>query len=121
MSSVSSTGLVQIPCPSTAKVGSVWFRIAPDSRCFDGHFIDAPVFPGVAHITLVLSALAHFPFSRRALSGLRDVRFSRPLFPGDEVEVVLRDGSDASSVRFEVRCRDERASCGLLVFAHRND
>lgn len=117
MTRFSSAGLVQIPGPAPSTGGSVWFRISPDSSCFDGHFDGAPVFPGVAHFAVALTACDQLRIAERPLIGLRDVRFSRPLHPGDEIEVKLTDGAVPSSMLFEVRCRGERASSGLLVFA----
>jgi 3-hydroxymyristoyl/3-hydroxydecanoyl-(acyl carrier protein) dehydratase len=92
------------------------FRVSPDSRCFDGHFAGLPVLPGVGHLAMVASACARRSRRDLALAGARDLRFQRPLGPGDEVEVVLDDGAEPCSVRFEVRCRGEIASRGLLMF-----
>lgn len=86
---------------------------------FDGHFDGAPILPGVAHIALAIRACTEESGGPRPLSGLRDVRFTRPLAPGDEVEVLLREGEEADSVRFEIRSRDELASVGLLIFEAR--
>src|SRR5688572_11535005 len=95
-------GLVPIPAPETAASGSHWFRLAADSPCFDGHFQGAPILPGVAHFALALTALARGSDSR-VLAGVRDVRFTRPLGPGDQVEVILAEGREPHSVRFEIR------------------
>lgn len=76
-----------------------------DDRWFHGHFDGAPILPGVAHIALAAEAAA------RPLRGVRDVRFKRPIVPGEAVEVIL-DGE-----RFEIRANGEIASTGTLVFA----
>lgn len=94
--------------------------MAPDSRCFDGHFEGAPILPGVAHFALALSALAGGEHNR-VLTGVRDVRFTRPLGPGDEVEVILAEGREPHSVRFEIRRDGRPASGGLLLFHPEND
>ena len=73
----------------------------------------APILPGVAHLGLALAALGS---GERALKGVRAVRFKRPLVPGDEVEVVLEESPADFAVRFEIRCRGEVASRGLLLF-----
>jgi 3-hydroxymyristoyl/3-hydroxydecanoyl-(acyl carrier protein) dehydratase len=93
------------------------FRLAENNPCFDGHFDGAPILPGIAHLALALTADAHDAGRTRTLVGLRDVRFVRPLGPGDEVEVVLTPGRLPRSVRFELRCRCATASSGLLIFA----
>ncbi|HEX2465588.1 MAG TPA: hypothetical protein VHR17_13280 [Thermoanaerobaculia bacterium] len=92
------------------------FRVSPESRCFDGHFAGLPILPGVGHLAMVASACARRSRRDLALTAARDLRFQRPLGPGDEVEVVLDDGAEPCSVRFEVRCRGEVASRGLLLF-----
>ena len=91
----------------------MWFELAVGGRFFDGHFEGAPILPGVAHLALALAALGN---GERALTGVRGVRFKRPLAPGDEVEVVLDESSAGSAVRFEIRCRGEVATSGLLLF-----
>ena len=97
------------------------FRVSPESRCFDGHFAGLPILPGVGHLAMVASACARRSRRDLALAGARDLRFQRPLGPGDEVEVVLDDGVEPFSVRFEIRRRGEVASRGLLVFESPND
>jgi len=63
-----------------------------------------------------MNALSAGLGSGRALAGLRDVRFSRALGPGDEIEVVLSEAPDGRSMRFEIRSRGELASVGHLLF-----
>ena len=95
------------------------FKVSGQSRCFDGHFDDAPTLPGVAHLALVLTACAQQAegSGRGMLVGVRDVRFRRKLGPGDEVEIVLTAGREPFSVRFDIRCGGESATAGQLLFA----
>jgi len=109
-------GFDSIPAPAGAPAGSSYFKVSEQSRCFDGHFDGAPIFPGVAHVALALSACAANREKPGALAGLRELRFKRPLGPGDEVEVILTDGGSAASVRFEIRRLGESVSAGLLLF-----
>lgn len=107
-----------IPTPPGARPDSFHFTISDRSRCFDGHFDDAPILPGVVHLALALSACARQdPANPRTPSGLRDVRFKRALGPGDAVVVILSEGAEPLSVRFEIRCGDETATVGVLLFA----
>ncbi|MEO8678369.1 MAG: hydroxymyristoyl-ACP dehydratase [Vicinamibacterales bacterium] len=85
------------------------------SRCFDGHFDGAPILPGVAHLALALSACAAQSGRAVVLKALRDFRLKNPLMPGDDVDVRLTPGSDASEIRFEIRRRGEAASVGVLI------
>lgn len=86
------------------------FTVSRDSPWFDGHFEGAPILPGIAHIAFAVEACA----TPKVLLAIRDVRFSRPVLPDDEVEVVLRGERE---VRFEIRCNGKPASSGVLLFA----
>jgi Polyketide synthase dehydratase len=110
-------GFVPLPLGPFAPVRTSRWMVAQSSRCFEGHFEGAPILPGVAHLALALRACGEEASGPRVLTGLKDVRFKRPLGPGDEVEVALAEGSEPSSVRFEIRAHGEPASVGLLLFA----
>ncbi|WP_024868492.1 dehydratase [Pseudoxanthomonas suwonensis] len=79
------------------------FSIPPDHPCLDGHFPGRPLVPGVVLLEHVLQAIeaAHAP---AAPLRLPQVKFLRPLLPGQVAEVVL-DGA-APRWRFEVRGED---------------
>ena len=99
-------------------VGLVWgFRLDPDHRCFEGHFDGAAVLPGVVHIALAASAQAARAGQDASLVGVRDVRFTRPVRPGDDVAVHLSAGDGGPSVRFEIRANGAQASSGILLLA----
>jgi 3-hydroxymyristoyl/3-hydroxydecanoyl-(acyl carrier protein) dehydratase len=109
-------GFDPIPPPAAASDGSLHFRIAASSCCFDGHFDGAPILPGVAHVALALSACVTQGGKARVLTGVRDVRLKRPLRPGDEVEVLLTESPDGASVKFEIRSLGESVTIGHLLF-----
>ena len=117
MSAFPEAGFLPLPAHPTAPLRSSRFRLVEAGRCFEGHFEGAPILPGVAHLALALSACGGEADSLRVVTGLRGFRLKRPLGPGDEVEVVLADGREPSSVRFEIRCHGETASVGVLLFA----
>jgi 3-hydroxymyristoyl/3-hydroxydecanoyl-(acyl carrier protein) dehydratase len=110
-------GFSLLPCLTAAPARTSRWRLDEHSRCFEGHFEGRPILPGIAHVALVLSACAEEAGEARVLVGLRDLRFKHPLGPGDEVDVILADGRDLASVRFEIRRRGEAASTGVLLFA----
>ena len=116
MTANAASGLIRIASPSSSSARSAWFRLADDGRCFEGHFDGVPILPGVAHLALAMEALSGAAGGGRVLGGLRDVKFSRALRPGDEVEVVLTEAVDGRSMRFEIRSRGDLASAGQLVF-----
>jgi 3-hydroxymyristoyl/3-hydroxydecanoyl-(acyl carrier protein) dehydratase len=85
------------------------------SNCFDGHFDGAPILPGIAHLALVLDACAERFGTRCELSGIGDVRWRRPIRPGDELTVAI-DGSLADpAIRFSIHCGTQIASSGSVM------
>lgn len=91
------------------------FHLAADDPCFDGHFDGAPILPGVAHLGLAVRASAAVS-GGAMLRGVRGVRFTRALGPGDAGEVVITPGDDSQTWRFTIRVGDETASQGWLIF-----
>ena len=93
--------------------GVAHFQIPEESRCFAGHFDTAPILPGVAHLALAMAALS--PDGGVRLAGVRDVRFTQPILPGSEIQVRLTAGADSTTRRFELRCRGQLVSSGVLL------
>lgn len=90
----------------TIPAGYVFFR---------GHFDGMPMLPGIAQITEIV-----LPVARRRhpelgpLVAMRRVRFRRPVFPGDTLDVEVRLGS--GGVRFALTVKGAPVASGLLVF-----
>lgn len=78
------------------------FVIAPGHPCLDGHFPGRPVVPGVVLLDEVAAVLGVVP------SGFASVRFSRPVLPGEVVQVTGEAG------RFVGRVGDQVALQGLI-------
>lgn len=76
------------------------YRVPADAWFLQGHFPDAPIVPGVilceilAQSACILLADAITPAQLPVYTGLNNVRFKSPVFPGD---------------LFETRCRIVRA------------
>lgn len=103
---------VGAPAPSAS-----WpFSLAPDDPCFAGHFDGEPVLPGIVHVAVALEACALVNPSLPALVAVEDLRFMRPVLPGDACQVTVAPLAEAA-VRFEIQCEATAASRGVLVFA----
>lgn len=76
-------------------------RIDPAHPALAGHFPGNPVVPGVVVLERVAAALEAW---RGTAVGKLDVKFVRPLRPGEEATIAL-DG-DGARVRFEVARAD---------------
>ena len=77
---------------------------------FDGHFPGLPILPGVAELIMVARAMA--PTGPSVLTGVRHVRFRALVRPGDELDLVVAQGSR----RFELRRGVEPVARGELDF-----
>ena len=74
------------------------FSIPADHPALPGHFPGRPVVPGVVLLDRVAAALRCWRGAR--IVGLPQVKFVRPLLPGQTVELHLDDGVDG--VRFRL-------------------
>ena len=73
-------------------------RIPASHPALPGHFPGHPVVPGVVLLDRVAAALARWRGAR--VAALPQVKFSRPLLPGEKAELVLSDAG--TSVRFTI-------------------
>jgi 3-hydroxymyristoyl/3-hydroxydecanoyl-(acyl carrier protein) dehydratase len=93
------------------------FRLPVGSACFDGHFEGAPVLPGVVQLALALEACVAHEGGGATLVAVRDVRFSRALAPGDEIEIAIAAGATGDARRFVIRRGADVATTGVLVLS----
>jgi len=91
------------------------FAIDADHPALPGHFPGRPVVPGVVVLDRVLAAIeaAHGPL---AALRLPQVKFVRPLLPGEtarvELETLAPTADGASRWRFRVLCGDAPVATG---------
>ncbi len=78
------------------------FRIGADHPCLPGHFPGRPVVPGVVLLDQVVAAIeaAHGPLPALRLP---QVKFARPLLPGEAARVELEARGDTAAPRWRFR------------------
>jgi 3-hydroxymyristoyl/3-hydroxydecanoyl-(acyl carrier protein) dehydratase len=82
---------------------------------FEGHFPGEPVFPGLALLGLVVSALQEKLGYDLRVTAIPWVRWRAVVRPGDVLDVRLTRLEKEDHVGFEVRCGGRLVSHGTLV------
>ncbi len=90
---------------------AVEFSIADDHPALDGHFPGKPVAPGVVLLNALFKALQQQDASC-CVETLRQVKFIRPVLPGQPIRVQLQIAP--SGIKFIARHRDEVVFSGEL-------
>jgi 3-hydroxymyristoyl/3-hydroxydecanoyl-(acyl carrier protein) dehydratase len=88
-------------------------HIDADHPALPGHFPGAPVVPGVVLLECVAAALQRWRGQR--IAGLPQVKFMRPLLPGETAELVLSD--DGKSIRFSIVLGADTIASGSIEAA----
>ena len=88
------------------------FRIDHDHPCLPGHFPGRPIVPGVLLLERALEAIEA---SHGAIGALRlsQVKFARPLLPGEDARIELVSVGAGDGLRW--RFRVVHADGGLLA------
>lgn len=98
--------------------GALEFTIAPGHPALPGHFPGAPIVPGVVLLEQVLAAVAHAGGATAPLR-LPQVKFLRPLLPGETAQVQLEacepQAGAARRWRFRVLRGDALLATGEVV------
>jgi 3-hydroxyacyl-[acyl-carrier-protein] dehydratase len=92
------------------------FSIPHEHPCLPGHFPGRPVVPGVLVLERVLDALEAGQGPLPAALRLPQVKFARPLLPGEQAEVALEPvAGDAHRWRFRVLRGAETIATGEIA------
>lgn len=97
---------------------------------FQGHFPDKPIMPGTSIIEAMAQAstfLFYDPNQKSKkldfyLGIVKDVRFFKPVVPGDELRITsepMRLAEDTAYVKAKATVNNEKVSEGELVFVRR--
>lgn len=102
------------PVSVHADAFSASFDLPAGHPCFDGHFPGQPILPGIAHLALAAATRSALGLAA-PLRGVRDVRFTAAILPGDRVDVSLLPGPAPDCQRFELRRAGALLSSGTLL------
>jgi 3-hydroxyacyl-[acyl-carrier-protein] dehydratase len=86
------------------------FHVAADHPALPGHFPGAPVVPGVVLLDCVVAVVQRV--WRMQVSGLPQVKFLRPLPPGQPVQLTIE--CDAAGMRFHIVEGTHSVASGLI-------
>lgn len=89
-------------------------RLDPELPWFAGHFPDAPLLPGVVQLHWAMHYGRQLPGLTGAFGGMSQLKFQRPLRPGQECELHLSWQADKGQLLFGYRLGDEHASSGRV-------
>jgi 3-hydroxymyristoyl/3-hydroxydecanoyl-(acyl carrier protein) dehydratase len=113
LNKINSVGKNSLSAAALAQVDSPWF---------EGHFPGEPILPGIAMLHTVYSVVKQDLRERGEdleLSSLRRIRFTRPVRPGEALDVELnRDVSGPEPVySFKVTVKENVVCSGMLAVA----
>lgn len=98
------------------ETASVTVRIPHDLKYLEGHFPGRPIVPGLAQLVLILDATHRAFGDLGAPKGMRRLKFTGPMDPGDELAVELERAVGGSDVKFVVRRGADKVTSGTLRF-----
>ncbi len=72
-------------------------HIEPHAACFNGHFPQRPILPGVVQLQLIVDHLSHSTAQPLALHAIRFARLRQIVLPGDRLEILTTPVDDGST------------------------
>jgi 3-hydroxymyristoyl/3-hydroxydecanoyl-(acyl carrier protein) dehydratase len=91
-------------------------HVPEDLYYFDGHFPHMPIVAGVCQLKWVIDAIQTHTGEILQLSALEDVKFLRPIFPGQSCVIELTYAPHPPSWRYQIYTEDtKRAASGCLL------
>lgn len=90
-------------------------RFSAGEPFFKGHFPGRPVTPGVMLIDRAVAAAEKLLGRKLALKGMRKVKFSNPVLPGESVRLELVQRAE-DEVSYVYSKESARVASGTLVF-----
>lgn len=90
-------------------------RLDPELPWFIGHFPGAPLLPGVTQVHWAMHYAGQLLGLDRAFGGMSQLKFQRPLRPGQECWLHLTWQADKGQLLFSYKIAGEHASSGRVT------
>ena len=90
-------------------------RLDPELPWFHGHFPGAPLLPGVTQVHWAMHYGRLLPGVDGAFGGMSQLKFQRPLRPGQECELHLSWLADKGQLLFGYKVAGEHVSSGRVA------
>jgi 3-hydroxymyristoyl/3-hydroxydecanoyl-(acyl carrier protein) dehydratase len=98
--------------PPTAELDLV---VPVDLRFFDGHFLGAPVVPGVVQIKWAIELARRYLGTGAEFAGMEAVKFQHLMTPGTRATLALEYAEPSGKLRFSFASPDTRYSSGRVL------
>jgi len=89
-------------------------HVPTDLRYLEGHFPGDPIVPGIAQLALAERAAHTAHADLGAPKGIRRLKFSARIDPGDDLEIELK--RTEAKVRFVIRRDETECSRGTIIY-----
>jgi uncharacterized membrane protein len=96
-------------------------RVPADLACWPGHFPDVAIVPGVLQLEWVMQEIAAWTGRPADVACIENLKFKRPILPGQELTLVLRSDSEPERFRFELEDDSGAFSLGRIVLTADGD
>ena len=100
------------------ETGQVELRVPEELWYFKGHFDGDPVLPGVVQLdSAVLAQVERIWPDLGRLEGVRQLKFSRVIRPGEVIRVTLERKKGAARVVCRISANQDLCTSGILSFS----
>ena len=90
------------------------FNLPPELFWFKGHFPEQSIIPGVTQIHRAIHYATEIFSIKRDFNGIDVVKFQRPLFPQENITLILNWDAEKSKLSFQYLCAEHPASNGKI-------
>ena len=92
-----------------------YLHIPEDLSYFEGHFPQQPILAGVCQLKWVIDFIQADTGKTVQLTEMHDVKFLRPLFPGQSCILALKSDPATASWQYEIYTHNQRFASGRLL------